>query len=188
MLFAYQARARAVGRFTRTRGSPSIRSNSSEPGRFGHPMKATEPGKRSPPRQMVVSLWRGRGTRIYTSTDSGVTWTPRENIRDWLGVASSADGSKLVAIAFQGQIYTSTDSGRIGLRGTITGNGLQSHPRPTVLDCWRVLMGISIHRPIQDLPGPRGVTMRIGGASRLPRMARSWWQARLGFTPLPIPA
>jgi photosystem II stability/assembly factor-like uncharacterized protein len=49
--------------------------------------------------------------QIYTSTDSGVTWTQRENGRQWQSVASSADGSKLVAGARFGQIYTSTDSG-----------------------------------------------------------------------------
>ena len=48
---------------------------------------------------------------IYTSTDSGVTWTPRESNRHWYSVASSADGSMLVAVEFNGQIYTSTDSG-----------------------------------------------------------------------------
>jgi hypothetical protein len=41
----------------------------------------------------------------------GVTWTPRDSIRNWASVASSADGAKLVAVVFNGQIYTSTDSG-----------------------------------------------------------------------------
>ncbi len=40
-----------------------------------------------------------------------VTWTPRESNRSWHSVASSADGSKLVAVVDGGQIYTSTDSG-----------------------------------------------------------------------------
>src|SRR5262249_17833926 len=38
-------------------------------------------------------------------------WTPRENNRNWQAIASSADGSKLVATVYGGQIYTSTDSG-----------------------------------------------------------------------------
>jgi streptogramin lyase len=42
---------------------------------------------------------------------AGETWTPRESNRNWTSVASSADGRKLVAGAFQGQVYTSTDSG-----------------------------------------------------------------------------
>ena len=45
----------------------------------------------------------------------GVTWTARDSSRNWVSVASSADGSKLVAAAQSapgvGQIYTSTDSG-----------------------------------------------------------------------------
>lgn len=48
---------------------------------------------------------------IYTSTDSGVTWTQRESARQWFGVASSSDGTKLVAVVYFGQIYTSTNSG-----------------------------------------------------------------------------
>jgi len=53
----------------------------------------------------------GPGSQIYTSTDSGVNWTSRLDSRDWGGVASSADGTKLVAVMKGGQIYTSTDSG-----------------------------------------------------------------------------
>ncbi len=41
----------------------------------------------------------------------GATWTPRESNRNWYSVASSADGSKLVAVVKGGRIYTSTDSG-----------------------------------------------------------------------------
>jgi hypothetical protein len=51
------------------------------------------------------------GGRIYTSSDSGVSWTARESDRNWFGVASSADGSKLVASVEHGQLYTSSDSG-----------------------------------------------------------------------------
>jgi len=51
------------------------------------------------------------GGRIYTSTDFGVSWTPRDGSRNWISVASSSDGTKLVAVVSGGQIYTSTDSG-----------------------------------------------------------------------------
>src|SRR5439155_7174268 len=51
------------------------------------------------------------GGQIYTSTDSGVTWTARDSNRHWMSVASSADGNKLVAVESGGLIYTSTDSG-----------------------------------------------------------------------------
>ena len=50
--------------------------------------------------------------QIYTSTDSGVSWTAQNSgSRSWKAVASSSDGSKLVAVVNGGQIYTSTDSG-----------------------------------------------------------------------------
>ena len=42
---------------------------------------------------------------------AGETWTPRRNDRGWECVASSADGRNLVAVAHDGQLYTSTDSG-----------------------------------------------------------------------------
>ena len=41
----------------------------------------------------------------------GETWTARDASRTWRSVASSADGTKLVAVVENGQIYTSTDSG-----------------------------------------------------------------------------
>lgn len=49
--------------------------------------------------------------RLYTSTDAGVSWTPRESNRQWSSVASSTDGSKLVAAVRFGQLSTSTDYG-----------------------------------------------------------------------------
>jgi photosystem II stability/assembly factor-like uncharacterized protein len=53
------------------------------------------------------------GGQIYTSADSGVSWTAREtdSSRYWQSVASSSDGTKLVAVVELGYIYTSTDSG-----------------------------------------------------------------------------
>jgi len=56
------------------------------------------------------------GGPIYTSTDSGSTWTKTvAPSNHWSSVASSADGTKLVATAGGsddfGSIYTSTDSG-----------------------------------------------------------------------------
>ncbi len=42
---------------------------------------------------------------------TGIFWTPREIYQSWTGIASSADGTKLVAVAHFGQIYTSIDSG-----------------------------------------------------------------------------
>lgn len=50
---------------------------------------------------------------IYTSSDSGVTWTERTDagLRTWVSMTSSADGTKLAATAQSGYIYTSSDSG-----------------------------------------------------------------------------
>jgi hypothetical protein len=38
-------------------------------------------------------------------------WAPRDDYRNWQAVASSADGTKLVAVVWGGLIYTSTDRG-----------------------------------------------------------------------------
>jgi hypothetical protein len=46
------------------------------------------------------------GGYIYTSADSGATWTQTGTQQDWSSVASSADGTKLVAVANAGYIYT----------------------------------------------------------------------------------
>src|SRR5439155_7593944 len=43
--------------------------------------------------------------------NSGAVWTARDSNGNWNSVASSADGTKLVAVVNGGQIYTSTDSG-----------------------------------------------------------------------------
>ena len=53
-----------------------------------------------------------QGGNIWTSTDSGASWTSRAASRNWYnGIASSTDGTKLVASANNGNIWTSTDSG-----------------------------------------------------------------------------
>ena len=46
-----------------------------------------------------------------TGAAAGWVWTPRESARNWYSVASSSDGTKLVAVVYGGQIYTSADSG-----------------------------------------------------------------------------
>ena len=49
---------------------------------------------------------------IYTSTDYGVHWTATSApIGPWYGVASSSDGTKLLAGVAGGLVYTSVDSG-----------------------------------------------------------------------------
>lgn len=54
------------------------------------------------------------GGQIYTSANSGGSWTARDSVRNWTDVASSSDGSRLVATVDNtgsGLIYVSTDSG-----------------------------------------------------------------------------
>jgi len=67
-----------------------------------------------------AAQWNGLdpvGGYIYTSGDSGVTWTQTGSKQAWTSVASSADGTKLVAVASLGHIYTSGDSGVTWVQG-----------------------------------------------------------------------
>ena len=49
---------------------------------------------------------------IYTSFDSGITWTSNSlSPQPWIAIASSADGTKLVTLARGGVTYASTNSG-----------------------------------------------------------------------------
>ena len=50
-----------------------------------------------------------------------VSWVPRASAQNWYGVASSADGTNLVAIDYGGQIYTSSDAG-VTWTGQASGN------------------------------------------------------------------
>ena len=60
----------------------------------------------------VVAQNTGQVVLVGTLQDSiGQEWTMYDSSRTWRGVASSADGSKLVAVVNAGQIYTSTDYG-----------------------------------------------------------------------------
>lgn len=53
----------------------------------------------------------GVANGIHLSSDYGSTWIVREASRSMRDIATSADGTKLVAIEFNGFILTSTDSG-----------------------------------------------------------------------------
>ncbi len=50
-------------------------------------------------------------SQIINGFGSGASWIPHESNRNWDTIASSADGTKLVAVVTAGQIYTSSDSG-----------------------------------------------------------------------------
>src|SRR5690606_28057431 len=59
--------------------------------------------------QLVAAAYGGK---IYTSSDGGLNWTPRDTPRrGWIAAASAADGNKLVAADHDGRLYTSADSG-----------------------------------------------------------------------------
>ncbi len=53
------------------------------------------------------------GGYIYTSADSGATWTAQTSAGQgqWYSITSSSDGTKLAAVSYGGYIYTSTNSG-----------------------------------------------------------------------------
>jgi len=67
----------------------------------------------------VFPTWTAKAVNVAPSftlptgvtTPAGITWTARESSRFWWSITSSADGSKLAAVEYGGQIYTSTDSG-----------------------------------------------------------------------------
>jgi hypothetical protein len=65
-------------------------------------------------KQCRAGTWRKIGCSGGTSglpTGCYDTWTANDSNRVWWAVASSSDGTKLVATVQNGQIYTSTDSG-----------------------------------------------------------------------------
>jgi hypothetical protein len=53
----------------------------------------------------------GGVTDVALGVPPTTTWSARESNRAWNSIASSADGTKLVAVHYGGLIYTSTDSG-----------------------------------------------------------------------------
>ena len=73
---------------------------------------------------------------IWTSTDSGGTWTEGPvNTKDkyWQVIASSSDGTKLAAAVWNGAIWTSADSGATWTERTVglpTGSAVGAYPAP----------------------------------------------------------
>jgi photosystem II stability/assembly factor-like uncharacterized protein len=65
---------------------------------------------------------------IYSSADSGNSWTSNNIVAYWRSVACSADGTKAVAVSDPGDVYTSTNSGGAwnSLRVFGAGTGLDS--------------------------------------------------------------
>jgi phage pi2 protein 07 len=61
------------------------------------------------------------GGFIYTSINSGTSWTQRASSNTWYSVVSSLDGVYLVASAYGEYIYTSNDSGQNWIQRTGAG-------------------------------------------------------------------
>merc|ERR1712159_151808 len=62
---------------------------------------------------------------IWTSTNSGATWTENTSTgsaKDWRSITSSSDGTKLAAVVVAGNIWTSTNSGATWTENTPTGS------------------------------------------------------------------
>ena len=80
--------------------------------------------------KLVATVGSTGGTsyngQIYTSTDSGLTWTARDSSRSWRKVTSSADGTKLAAVENGGYIYTSTTTGVTWVQRTSIGRNWTS--------------------------------------------------------------
>ena len=77
--------------------------------------------------RLVAAATAYLGASIYTSTNYGVSWNPTDApITNWHGVASSADGNKLVAVVgYPGggiYIWQTTPSPKLII--TPAGNGL----------------------------------------------------------------
>lgn len=77
--------------------------------------------------------WSAQGTPIYTSTDSGATWTPNlvPGSETWgavaasmTGMASSADGNLLVALAYGAGIHTRRTTPTPILKAQVAGQNL----------------------------------------------------------------
>jgi subtilisin-like proprotein convertase family protein len=102
--------------------------------------------------------------RIYTSTDSGVTWTPRDANRKWSSITSSADGSKLAAVVEDGQIYTSTNS------------GVTWTPRDANRVWWSITSSADGSKLAAVVLGGQIYTSTDSGVTWTPRDAnRVWW-------------
>jgi photosystem II stability/assembly factor-like uncharacterized protein len=95
----------------------------------------------------------------------GVTWTARESNRQWQSVAASADGIKLVAVVYLGQIYTSADSG-----GTWT-------PRESSRNWYSVAASADGVKLVAVVEGGQIYTSTNSGGTWTPRESNRNWYA-----------
>ncbi|VTU39324.1 putative protein related to plant photosystem II stability/assembly factor [Variovorax sp. PBS-H4] len=105
--------------------------------------------------KLAASVYDGE---IYTSTNNGASWTAHESSRGWESIASSADGTKLVALdSNSGRIYTSTDSG-VSWTARESDRRWFPWPRPPTAASWsrQCRAGSSTPRPTAGSAGRRG--------------------------------
>ncbi len=60
--------------------------------------------------------------QLYVSSDSGATWAARDSRREWVGLACSADGSRLAAVALGDGAFTSSLETTRGILGGVAGS------------------------------------------------------------------
>lgn len=94
----------------------------------------------------------------------GVLWTAQESARSWQGVASSADGQRLVAVVRGGAIYTSTDA------------GVSWTPRDAARNWWGVASSADGSRLVAVENGGQVYTSADAGLTWTPRdSVRNWY-------------
>lgn len=94
----------------------------------------------------------------------GVSWTAKDSNRSWQSVTSSADGQRLAAVEYGGQIYTSTDAGE-----TWT-------PRETARLWYTITSSADGSKLLAGVPGGQLHTSADGGLTWTAReSARSWY-------------
>ncbi|MEY4488641.1 MAG: hypothetical protein RIQ79_1149, partial [Verrucomicrobiota bacterium] len=91
----------------------SVAANTSYLATGAEAMQITLPTGASPGATIAITGAGAGGWSAITTAYNPAVWTAQvaSGNRDWRGVASSADGTKLVAVVYDGPIYTSTDSG-----------------------------------------------------------------------------
>ena len=117
--------------------------------------------------KLIAGEWCGF---IYTSLDSGLTWTANTDIENncWSSVASSADGTKLFATSNNNRVYISVDSGLTWTYHTFTNQSLQKIASNAVGDKLIVVADYGSVWTSQDT----GATW-----TRRTSAGERWWQA-----------
>jgi photosystem II stability/assembly factor-like uncharacterized protein len=108
----------------------------------------------------------GTGSGGWLINNHGTVWTPREISRSWEALASSADGTKLVAADIFGKLYTSTNRG-------VTWTP-RENDRP-----WQGVASSQDGTKLAAVSGGNGqiYTSTDSGVTWTPRETNRWWQA-----------